>query len=429
MSTTINMNKLPLVIEPNKCIVEDLEILSFESEEQLDYYSVWRETWFDLQRESKAESERERQIIRNEIVRKTNQYLIGSYEKKTTRSEPEPPPPPPPKPEPEPEPDSAQLPNGLSILNSTYYNTLPSSKQLMKYKLTKLYNKYRGRQLRRNIVFERQRNLKIAQEESKCHLNSWLAYTALQALRLPDNNLNQLSTATNHNTKFLTTITPTTPFTTIPTANTSTPTTQSKKVSQSSAKKQKHLQQQTQQQQQLQQNQPSSGQMPPMHFVYIDPGSIITYSNKINPQQVAEYRQNAHMLPSSATSKKSSAASYDVYEIMEVLANSNKNHVTITRNANRPAQPGCSVYSHSVNSNTPGIVSTQLHLQARSYLDSMGKFYAEEIQRLKEQPHEPSIFDDLEDGEKLSEGRDSDLEMMEEDIMATLKDGTNKPTD
>lgn len=414
----------PNVIEPNKCIIEDLEILAFENEEQLNYYTVWHEALIDKRREFYAESERERQIIRNEIARKTHQ-LIGTVENdnlekshpisksrnhKTTKissrhtsnikilpnhlikqspltsggtsktvnsfrtpishqspvassssrnyNGPVP----------------FSLPSGYTILNSSYFNTMPAGKQIMKYKLTKLYNKYRGRQLRRNFVNEKQRSARIEVEISKSYLNLWLAYTALQALRVPDSNPNSLNTTTNNYNKILT-----------PMAQpTSSPSSTSKK-SKGPSKKQLQKQQQ-QQMNTTQQNQ--SSHKPPMHLVYIDPGNIITYSNKINPQQVAEYRQKSHLLPSSATSKKSSAASYDVYEIMEVLANTNKTNVTITRNANRPNQSGsssASIYSHSVNANTPGIVSTQLHLQARSYLDSMGKFYAEEFQRLNEE--------------------------------------------
>lgn len=387
------------VIEPNRCIIEDLEILSFENEEQMNYYTIWHEALVDKRRELNAETERERQIIRNEIARKTRQ-LIGSvgieeHKKSPVRSsrskssnrtitpsrtiasttpalvaaavsfrpttsnqsiaaqsaashQRQ---------------GSATLPNGLTVLNTT----LPCGQQLLKYKLTKLYNKYRGRQMRRNFVLEKQRNAKIVSEIKESYLNEWKSYTALQALRLPETQ-HTLNTTTNNHTKILT-----------PMAQPSSvgPIKKSK-----SSKKGKATAEQGGTQQ--------SGQKPPLHLVYIDTGNIITYSNKINPQQVADYRRKSHLLPSSATSKKSSAASYDVFEIMNVLANTNKTNVTITRNANRPNQTGtnASIYSHSVNANTPGIVSTQLHLQARSYRDSVAKFYAEDAQRLEEEEQE-----------------------------------------
>lgn len=358
------------VIEPNKCIIEDLEILAFENEEQLNLYTIWHEALVDKRRELNAISDRERSIIRNENAKKTRQLIsvvdsknvkaeqitskastknlarraptvaptishsrASTQQSAASRQRPT---------------NSHQrtasnhqrsvnnhqrqwpalLPNGLSIVNS-------SGKQMMKYKLTKLYNKYRGRQLRRNFVNNKQRMAKIEAEISKSYLNPWLAYTALQALRLPETSINSLNTTTMSSSHILT------PFAQGP-------------------------------------------QKPPLHLVYIDPTNIITYSNRINPQQVAEYKQKSHLLPS-ATSKKSSAASYDVYEIMEVLANSNKTNVTITRNANRPTNGTGSIYSHSVNANTPGIVSTQLHLQARSYRDIMARFYAQEAQRLDEE--------------------------------------------
>lgn len=434
-SNNINNKKhLPNVIEPNKCILEDLEILAFENDEQLNYYTIWHEALIDKRRELHAESERERQIIRNEIARKTRQ-LIGTVESENFRkshlasnsrsskaarsssnsdsqvlpSQIISNPPISPRRTPTTSalaasrkavaaavafrtptvsnqstngssnnrsyygPTPFSLPNGLTILNSSYFNTMPTGKQMMKYKLTKLYNKYRGRQMRRNFVNEKQRNARIEVEISKSYLNLWLAYTALQALRVPDSNPNSLNTTTNNYNKILTPMAQ--PTTSSPPPPPPPPS--SSKKSKSSSKRQQQQLNSTQQSQ--------TPQKPPMHLVYIDPGNIITYSNRINPQQIAEYRQKSHLLPSSATSKKSSAASYDVYEIMEVLANTNKTNVTITRNANRPNQVGsssASIYSHSVNANTPGIVSTQLHLQARSYLDSMSKFYAEEFQRL-----------------------------------------------
>lgn len=320
---------------------------------------------------------------------------------------------------------SASLPNGLTILNSARYNTLPSNKQMMKYKLTKLYNKYRGRQMRRNYVIEKQRNAKIDAEVSKSYLNTWLAYTALQALQIPDNNMCQLSaTTTNGGHKFLTTTMsqPNSmyPSTTIqstslplqqpiisysnqqPLQMPTTPLTNGIHTYGKKSKSTKKIK--LSQQQQPQQILGQSNSKHPMHLVYIDPGNIITYSNRIYPQQIIEYRKKPPIQPSSATSKKSSAASYDVYEIMEVLANTNKTNVTITRNANRPSNQTSnsnptSIYSHSVNANTPGIVSTQLHLQAKSYLDLMSKFYAEEAELLEkerqEMANEPSIEEQI----------------------------------
>lgn len=428
MSSNNSSSKALHVIEPKKCIIDDVEILGFESEEQLNFYTIWHEALVDKRRERHAGTERERQIIRNEIARKTRQ-LIGSVKdnnlkrpntssnsrsSKSHKSSSRPNVPvvlqesrtldettTPTSPRKtatssalaasrkavaaavafrpsriihptfqashtasssRPQYGTLNLPNGLALHNSTQhgYNTMPNGKQLMKYKLTKLYNKYRGRQARRNFVNDKQRNAKIEEEIGKSYLNSWLAYRALQALRLPDSNNNLLNTTTNNNSKILTHM-----------VQTNSP----GKKGKTSSKKQQQTEACSQSNQ--------TSQKAPVHLVYIDPGNIITYSNRINPQQIAEYRQKSH-LPSSATSKKSSAASYDAYEIMEVLANTNKTNVTITRNANRPNQSTASIYSHSVNSNTPGIVSTQLHLQARSYLDSLRKFYAEERQRLEE---------------------------------------------
>lgn len=388
MSKSRSSKKQVTVIEPNKCIVEDLEVLAFESEEQLNLYSIWHESLVDRRQLLKASSEREKQIIRNEIARKTR-MLIRSVEVKPVEV---------PTIRPSRSLNQSTFsshqrqgavfpPKGLQVFNSAQNNgALPISRlQGLKYKLTKLYNKYRGRQTRRNFVLDKQRNSRIDQEISKSYLNPWMAYTALQALRLPETNITSLNTATSNSSKILTPLAQPMASTTVPCSSPATKAIVGKKGKAVSKKKQQ--QQQQHQQQLTQQPQPQS-LAPPMHLVYIDPVNLITYSNRINPQQVADYRQKSHLLPSSATSKKSSAASYDVYEIMEVLANTNKTNVTITRNANRSSSAGsnASVYSHSVNANTPGIVSTQLHLQARSYLDSMGKFYAEEAERLtKEQ--------------------------------------------
>lgn len=503
-------SRKPHVIEPNKCIIEDLEILAFETSEQLNLFTVWHEALADKRRELNASSERERQIIRDEIARKTKQ-LIGSVDDGTTNrsdalskaaksksksskratsfktskiSENQ---------TKLPSPSSSvpavnnalrqqQLstspnrrvaatlannallvsrrnianavfrpswasnqstfsshqrqgavfpPKGLQVFNSAQVSSSVNAKQGMRYKLTKLYNKYRGRQTRRNFVLDKQRNARIELEIGKSYINPWMAYTALQALRLPDSNVNTLSTTTSNASKILTPLTQ--PITSTPPSAVPNQKSTSKK-GKAAAKKQAIQAQQT----------PMKGA--PMHLVYIDPVNLITYSNRINPQQVAEYRQKSHLLPSSATSKKSSAASYDVYEIMEVLANTNKTNVTITRNANRPFSAGSnsSVYSHSVNSNTPGIVSTQLHLQAKSYLDSMSKFYAEEAERLakeqekleQEPSHEEMISRYLdvdrfanvdksvkstESVESFGDASEDELEKLEEDIRFILE--------
>lgn len=408
------------LIEPNSCIIEDLEILAFENEEQLNYYTIWHEALIDKRRVLNAGTERERQVIRNEIARKNRHLIVsvesddkkktpprsGSKSSKSTKSplkikrvlSPTPASPPrkavaiapsaatpaaatpirrtaasvaPLRPSTSNQTfveqsaashnrqGSANPPDGLTVITAT----LPCNQQLLKYKMTKMYNKYRGRQTRRNYVLEKQRNAKIETEVGKSYLNSWLAYTALQALRLPETQ-HTLNATTNNHTKILTPMAQ-------PVPQTGDKTKSSKKQTQSKASSEINTPQQL-------------DQKPPFHLVYIDPSNIITYSNKINPQQVAEYKRKSHLLPSLATSKKSSAASYDVYEIMDILANSNKTNVTITRNANRPSQDksNASIYSHSVNANTPGIVSTQLHLQAKSSVDWMKKFYAEEEQRL-----------------------------------------------
>lgn len=413
-------------IEPNKCCIEDFEILAFENEEQLNYYTVWHEALHDKRREERAETERERQIIRSEIARKTRQ-LIGCVDNEPTS---------PIKParsrsgksrsrairqsnasiEPafssqdtpsasatslssdaneslsparrvssaaegrraiaaswpcnssrspskrishsanerlrdydatnQSAHDPDVLPAGYALFNPAKApNTINSvnGKLLMKYKLTKLYNKYHGRQTRRNFVLNKQMSARIDAEISKSYLNSWLAYNALQALRVPDSNPNALSTPTNMNKKILAAM----------------PAQQTNGLT------------------------GTIGQSTPMQLVYIEQSNLITYSNRINPRQIADHKRKSH-LPSSASSKKSSAASYDAFEIMDVLANTNKTNVTITRNANKPSQDGkpISIYSHSVNANTPGIVSTQLHLQRRSYTDMLSKIYASEAESL-----------------------------------------------
>lgn len=453
---------LVTVIEPDKCIIDDLEVLAFENEEQLNFYTVWHEALFDKRRELNAESERERQIIKDEIIRKTHQ-LIGepiptsskkSSSKKSSSKEThltansatskkssaashevnettvaEAPtiltkpnvtvsrsshrsskdPRGASRVNPYPAAQSIYSSNqdrGLVLHNSSQYgyNTLPDGRKLLRYKLNKMYNKYRGRQQRRNHVIEKQLSTKIDEEIRKSYLNPWLAYCALQALRLPP----ELYVCTDINNFGF----------------------GESAASLAKKKKKKKVKDPSQVSNgatasplatSILSKTATNNQPPfngfnvnpiPQNFIYVDPSTVITYSNRINPQQVAEYRQKAHLLPNSATSKKSSAASYDVYEIMEVLANTNKTNVTISRNSHRPNPntgnaranpypPGQSIYSHSINTNTPGIVSTQLHHQARSYLDSMSKFYAEERQRIKEEEerlkNEPSPDEFIDD--------------------------------
>lgn len=433
-----NVADLPNVIEPSKCLLEDFEIISFEKEEHLDYYSFWNDklrgkSFDDLirQQQEQSQQEKSRSSQRNASQRLSasrptatpiNSTPSRSSSSKRSSSHR--------RQQQQPEVSQHELEsesllktpaevtalaintsttdtnatistttttrfhptkpgNGLEILNSNYYKTLPDGKVLMKYKLTKLYNKFRGRQSRRNMVLERQRMKRIEIEVAKGQLNSWLAYTALQALRLPESNVNQLSTiAINNNPKFIT----------IPHQNSNSFNTANGASGNTSPSKKKCLNKK----QAANKSAPPLSQAPPMvpmHLVYIDPNDIVTYSNRINPQQIVSYRRRSHLLPSSATSKKSSAASYDVYEIMEVLANTDKTNVTITRNANKPAPSGLSIYSHSINANTPGIVSTQLHLQAKAYLDSVGKYYAEESIRLKEEEeklrNEPSLEEQI----------------------------------
>lgn len=425
------------VIEPYQCIVEDFDILAFESEEQLDYYTIWHEALVDKKKLIRAESERERQQIRQEIARKTSRPIAESSEDDEDESSDDdeenhpgeeelvqeqpsrvstaagqaaqlngsiPPPA---------LPAQVALPSGYTIVNSPWVDKTASQTSkptIMKYKLTKLYNKLLGRQRRRNFVFEKQRAAKIDSLNSKCYLNSWLTYTALQALKLPDSNIQHLSATTTSHSKILapmpqqTSILATNPTTLMPppppTAGAFNLTNGKKKPA--SQSKMGHQQPQPLRFSIPPANYPNLVQNPTMHLVYIDPSNIITYSNRINPQQIIEYKKKPPIQPSSSSSKKSSAASYDVYEIMEVLANSNKTHVTITRNINRPNVTSAmgSIYSHSVNQNTPGIVSTQLHLQARSYVDLMNKFYTEEAERLEQERLElenaPSIEETIE---------------------------------
>lgn len=458
----LKVDRLPAVIEPARCLVNDFEILAFDTEEKLDIYSIWNELLYLRRKESKAENDQERFVIQNEILRKSTNFLYpGSFQQEAaqlpstttsrhsrTSSTPR-------RPNAQrarqaqvlasgesfssrilaeqhqqlqsnlsrssptkssssrrglnqstaaaaaaaaaaaklaqaaaqqsqqslidaytPVSGTATLKNGLSILNSQYYKTLPNSKQLMKYKLTKLYNKYYGRQQRRDMVLGRQLEVKIREQVAKSYLNSWSAYTALQALRVPDQNYNQRSAVTGMNVpKFLAPIQQ-------PLITENVTMDPKKFIKLSKKQRLKHILKQ----------QALQAQNPPMQIVYVDPGNLITYSNRINPQQVVDYKQRSHIMPNSSVSKKSSAASYDVYEIMDVLANTTKTNVTITRNTNKLTNSG-TPYSHSVNANNPGIVSTQLHLQAKLYLDSVRKTYAEERelieaeeQRLRCQP-------------------------------------------
>lgn len=512
------------VIQPDKSIIEDWEFLAFENEEELGYYSLWHEALVDRRREIAAESERDRQIIRNERARKTRQLVRLVGDDGTTSSEPVRTPfevlrasksnqsrssstsssarkkqrtsqshlaidnqqAASSRPALASGGDASRLPtkripgdtsrtahhnhlvnvearrpNGYILINSSDMNTMQASQQIVRYKLTKMYNKYRGRQERRNFVMKKQMDQRIEQELVKCQLNPWLAYTALQALRLPRECQNSgLSVTTNpHASTYLT-------MSSVPNGNQTasslsattngTPrgylnvpqmqvppviTVNGKKLENDSIVAAKRSLQKAKSipiktyahnvttaspqlhQQSLQASDSSSAtktaaqttngstniqqqQQPlrqPMQLFYIDTGNTILYSNKINPQQVAEYKRKAHLMPLAATSKKSSAASYDAYEIMEVLTNTKKTNVTITRNTSKtPKQPKDAnsvagvtggeathpaetqtVYSHSVNPNTPGIVSTQLHLQARSYLDMLHKLYHEETERIK----------------------------------------------
>lgn len=333
--------KILKVIQPEKCIIEDFELLAFEDEEQLKFYTVWHDALIDTKNK----------VVPNAVVTKLVKHATSSSPRRrpssrrpTATIKPrEPTPVPLVEPNLHQRQGAAPPPNGLTLISTLQSN----NKQLTsKYKLTKLYNKYRGQQLRRNYVNQKEKNARIESEVSKSYMNSWLAYTALQALQIPLANtmINNQPNNTNTNTN-------------------------------------------TNKQPQKTPKQPLPKQNKSWALLRIDPINMITYSNRIYPQQIVEYKRKSRQLPSNATSKKSSAASYDAFEVMEILANTNKTNVTITRNINRPSQPG-SIYSHSVNPNTPGIVSTQLHLQARSYLDLMSKFYEEEKNRLKQEQEE-----------------------------------------
>lgn len=322
--------KILKVIQPKKCIIEDFEFLSFEDEEQLKLYTVWHDSLVDTK--NKVDSNVVSKLVRS----------LSPHRRPASRRPPVVPKPRSPTPVPLVETGlhqrqgSAPVPNGLTLISTS----LSINKQsTTKYKLTKLYNKFCGQQKRRNYKYQEEKNARIESEVATSYMTSWLAYTALQALQIPER------------------IAPTPAFT-----HNNLPQKASKQT-------------------------PLPKQNKGWALFYIDPINMITYSNRINPQQVAEYKHKSRQLPTNATSKKSSAASYDAFEVMEILANTNKTNVTITRNANRPSQPG-SIYSHSVNPNTRGIVSTQLHLQARSYLDSMSKFYEEERIRLEKEQEE-----------------------------------------
>lgn len=331
--------KILKVIQPEKCVIEDFEILAFEDEEQLKFYTVWHEALID----GKSK------VVPNAVTKLAKHPTSSSPRRKPTASRRTTAPIRPSEPTSIPSvietglhqrQGAAPLPNGLTLISTLQSINKQST---TRYKLTKLYNKYRGQQLRRNYVAQKEKNARIENEVAKSYINSWLAYTALQALHIPE--------------------------TPAPTTIISNNTNNIGKPNQKTPK------------------QTSLKQNKGWALFYIDPVNMITYSNRICPQQVAAYKHKSRQLPSNASSKKSSAASYDAFEVMEVLANTNKTNVTITRNANRPTQPG-SVYSHSVNPNTPGIVSTQLHLQARSYLDSMAKFYEEERVKLQQEQEE-----------------------------------------
>lgn len=337
------------VINPDKCILEDLEILSFENEQELNFYTVWHDALVENRKlgihsklgidSAKSSLDNELRGIESKLCVDNNKLNVDSKtttaaaidsRKLTNTDSSGPKSQQPARPANEPSSLNATrllvpppLPNGYKIFDST----VPCG--MLKYKLNKIYRKYRGQQKRRMFVLDKQKKAQIDKEVSKSYLNTWLSYTALQALRLPD----------------------------------------------------------------------------PSNIITIDgiflPNQIITYSNKINPQQVAKYRKNSHKLPASATSKKSSAASYDVFEIMDVLANSTSTNVTITRNATRYGQkaaigqgqtannnddlPPQSVYGRSINAGTKGIVSTQLHLQARSYVEALSQLYELERHRLIEE--------------------------------------------
>lgn len=302
-----------------------------------------------------------------------------------------------------------------------FKQTLAVGDNLMRHKMNKVYNKYRNRQLRFKQILDKSRHSLIEQDLNKCILNSWLSYTALQTLAPNiNNNNNKINFAIPNNNTSL-------PLSQGPNTSATTTNTNNQSVYNIDNEHLQPLQQILPSPSVTSVSQPNSSI--PIQLMYIDPSRIVNYSNRINPRQIAEYRKRAHKLPSVAMSKKSSAASYDVYEIMQVLANTTKTNVTITRNAHRPSQqqnqhpqhqqsaiaasliaagaqqintnnntPSTAsvpkdkdsrhVYSHSVNPNTPGIVSTQLHIQAKSYVDSLSRLYADEMEKIEREKRE-----------------------------------------
>lgn len=386
------------VIDPEKCILEDLEILSFKNEQELNYYTVWHDALVEIRNKRSLVNKQSEDRSNSIVHTRAEQRTVGRDNvRNSRRSAPVPL-------------TRYPLPNGLTVLEAT----IPCG--MLKYKLNKIYKKYRGQQRRRAFVMDKQRRNEIDREVSKSYLNSWRAYTALQALRLPES----LSANNNNNNNLSTIIVPSSsmmnavqqqqqqqqPFQVQPNNTISS----SSCLSPAPIISNGYNQLFTNQVNGYQTNGGSTSSVP-MQLVYLDPSAIISYSNRINPQQVADYRLNSHKYPTPATSKKSSAASYDVIEIMEVLANSTKTNVTITRNAHRPTlrtnhdesdvnfdkqQP---IYSHSVNTAIPGIVSTQLHVQARLYCETLARLYADEFQRVSQesskQAEEPSMEESM----------------------------------
>lgn len=275
-----------------------------------------------------------------------------------------------------------QTKSGVAPGMSIFVNNI----QIKKHKFNKAYSRYRTRSSRVQDMMKKQIALKLSQALPSTMLNNWKAYVALQAFREPQ------------------------PFTQAPDSiNNSGKKKSSKKNKQqdlqatknADANKFKYI------------NVPISTQpLPPTHQFQSTANStsisslpalnnsvrqpiefthVIRYSDKINPSQVAEYRLKAKIPTSVSFSKKSSSASYDVYEIMDVLANSDKTCITIARTTK--TQPttetpdkSYNAYTHISNpQNDLGIVSTQLHLQVRSSFSALATFYQEERKLIEEE--------------------------------------------
>lgn len=285
--------------------------------------------------------------------------------------------------------DIATTKSGLAPGMTIFVNNVP----VKKHKFNKAYNRFKVRSEKTRNVLRKQALFRVNSCLASANINPWTAYIALQALKEP-----------------------------VPVSQKST----GQKASKKSAKSASPTKAQQQAQNQFKFIQlPTIARRTP-HATYsqtpalisammpLDPSNVIVYSDKLNPSQVAEYRHKAKQPKALNFSKKSSSASYDAYEIMQVLANSTKTNITIARTTKPLPANNPSSSQTSTNESTPpadqsnssahnnsnfnaytyvanptnkdfGIVSTQLHLQARGYRESLSRYYIEERKKLEEE--------------------------------------------